>query len=215
MIGILRRLNLRHLNIMQLSIRWRITIGTLIVATILTVVAVVAFRAQVERILTTSTTTLLQHDAAPYIAQVASNPNTVAQPGRAQLVAVLDPQGNVIASSMPHSLSKQLAVLLAMTGDTHTVVGGDDLYRVYNEPVVSTAGVWHVITARNEDSAALSLDHITQALSVGAVVIVLSFGLASYLLTAAALRPVTRMRRQAEALAAQGSTQPLPVGRAM
>lgn len=205
----------RLLNIMQLSIRWRITIGTLVIATLLAVVAVVAFRAEVERILTTSTTTVLQHDAAPYIAQVASNPNTVAQPGRAQLIAVLDPHGNVIVSSMPRSLQQELTVLVAMTGQTHKVVIGDDVFRVYNVPVASTAGIWHVITARNEDSSVLSLDHITQALIVSALIIVLSFGIGSYLLTAAALRPVTRMRRQAAALAAQGSTQPLPVGPAM
>lgn len=205
----------RRLNIRQLSIRWRITLGTLVVATVLTVAAVVGFRAQVERILATSTTTVLQHDAAPYAAQVASNPNTVAQPGRAQLVAVLDPHGNVITTSLPRSLESQLATLVAITGSTRTVFAEGEEYRVYNQPVISIAGVWHVITARNEDSSTLSLDHITQALIVGAGIIVLSFGIASYLLTAAALRPVTRMRRQAEALAAQGSTEPLPVGPAM
>jgi len=200
---------------MQLSIRWRITIGTLIIAALLAVVAVVAFRAQVERILTTSTTTLLQHDAAPYIAQVASNPNTVAPPGRTQLIAVLDPHGTVITSSLPHSLERQLAMLLVMTGDSHSVVSGDEVYSVFNEPVISTAWVWHVITARNDDSSTLTLDHITQALIVEAGIVVFSFGFASYLLTAAALRPVTRMRRQAEALVAQGSREPLPVGPAM
>ena len=199
----------------RLSIRWRITIGTLVIAALLSVFAVVAFRAQVERILTSTTTTLLQHDAAPYIAEVANNPTTVDKPGRGQLVAVLDPSGTVVASSMPRSLESQLAVLLALTGDTHSVSGGDDRFRIYNAPVESSAGVWHVIAARNEDSANLSLDRITQALIVGAAIIVLGFGIASYLLTAAALRPVTRLRRQAEALVAQRSTEPLPVSPAM
>jgi len=59
-----------------------------------------------------------------------------------------------------------------------------------------------------------ALDRITQALITGALVIVLGFGIASWLLTGAALRPVTRMRKQAEALVAQRSTEPLPIGSA-
>ncbi|MCU1414117.1 MAG: two-component system sensor protein [Microbacteriaceae bacterium] len=199
----------------RLSIRWRITIGTLAIAAVLAVAAVLLFRAQVAQILSTTTTTLLQHDAAPYLVEVATDPTTVDQPGRGQLVLVVNPDGNVVESSMPLTLEGKLPQLLKLTGDAHDVTGGDDIYRVYNEPVDSPGGTWVVITARNLDSSNLSLSRITQALIVSAGLIVLSFGIASYLLTAVALRPVTRMRRQAEALVAQGSPRPLPVGPAM
>jgi signal transduction histidine kinase len=199
----------------RLSIRWRITIGTLLIAAVLAVAALIAFRAQVGQILSTTTTTVVEHDAAPYIAAVANNPTSVDKPGRGQLVLVLNPDHEIIESSMPRTLQDKLPALLKHSGEARDVMGGDDLYRVYNEPVVTSAGTWIVITARNLDSSSLSLDRITQALIVGGIVIVLGFGVASYMLTALALRPVTRMRRQAEALVAQGSTEPLPVGPAM
>lgn len=199
-----------------LTIRWRITIGTLLIAVVFSAVAVVTFRAQVEHILSTTTTTLLHHDAAPYIAEVATNPMArVDRPGRGQLVAVIDPAGKTVVSSLPATLERKIDSLLDLRGDANTVVGGDDTYRVYHSSVVTDAGNWRVITARNQDSSVLSLDRITQALLVGAVLLVIAFGVASLLLTSAAFRPVTRMRRQAEALVAQGSTEPLPVGPAI
>ncbi|MES2171125.1 MAG: HAMP domain-containing sensor histidine kinase [Actinomycetota bacterium] len=198
----------------RLSIRWRITIGTLAIAAVLAVAAVIGFRAQVEQILSTTTTTVLQHDAAPFVVEVASNPTTVDRPGRGQLVLVINPEGHTVESSMPAALVAKLPALLEL-GGAHDVMGGDDLYRVYNQSISSPGGTWSIVTARNLDSTGLSLGRITQALIVSAVVIVLGFGIASYLLTVLALRPVTLMRRQAEALVAQGSTEPLPVGPAM
>jgi two-component system OmpR family sensor kinase len=200
----------------RLSIRWRITIGTLVIAALLSIVAVVGFRAQVEHILSTTTTTLLQHDAAPFVTEIDANPTpSIDRPGRGQLVAIVDPTGNIVESNLPRSLQVKLDALVKQTADPHSVVGGDDVYRVLNEVVVTSAGSWNVITARNLDSSTLSLDRITQALIVGVLIIVLGFGIASWILTALALRPVTRMRRQAAALAAQGSTEPLPVGPAI
>ena len=48
----------RRMGLGRLSIRWRIAIGTVLIAAVLAVGAVVAFRAQVTRILDTTTTTL-------------------------------------------------------------------------------------------------------------------------------------------------------------
>ena len=201
------------INLRRLSIRWRITLGTLAIAAVFSAAAVFAFRAQVQHILSTTTTTLLQHDAAPYVPQiVAGNGQASGHPGRGQLVAVVDPAGVTVTSSLPKSLEQQLDQLVQFDDDAHSVVGGDDTYRVLNHTVRTGTGDWHVVTARDDDSATLSLDRITQALIVGAAVLVLAFGIASWLLTAAALRPVNRMRRQAKALVAEGSTEPLPVG---
>jgi two-component system OmpR family sensor kinase len=200
----------------RVTITWRITIGTLLVAIVLSTAAVIVFRAQVEHILSTTTTTLLHHDAAPYVTEltVTGSPS-FDRPGQGQLVAVIDPSETVVVSSLPKFLDTQLAKISKLSGETNTVANGDDSYRVYQATVITNAGMWRVVTARNEDSAALSLDHITQALIVSALVIVLGFGIASWLLTGAALRPVTRMRKQAEAIVAEGSTEPLPIGSAV
>jgi two-component system OmpR family sensor kinase len=197
----------------RLTVKWRITIGTLVIALVLSAVAVVAFRAQIEHILSTTTTTLLRYDAEPYVTELTSNPTaTIDKPGRGQLVAVIDPTGKIVVSSLPRSLEGQLTDLANLTGDTNTVVADDDEYRVYHATVATDSGSWKIVTARNQDSAVLSLDRITQALVVSAIVLVLGFGVASWILTSAALRPVTRMRKQAEAIVAEGSTEPLPLG---
>ncbi|MCU1514704.1 MAG: two-component system sensor protein [Microbacteriaceae bacterium] len=197
----------------RLSIRWRITIGTLLIAAVLSAVAVVGFRAEVERIQASTTTTLLQHDATPYIAEIAAGSDkAMNKPGRGQLVAVVDPVGLVLETNLPIRLQPKVTEIITSGQTAHTIAAGDDVYRVLDQVVVTEAGQWHVVTARNQDSSALSLDRITQALVVAAVLLVAGFGIASWLLTGAALRPVTRMRRQAEALVAEGSTKPLPVG---
>ncbi|TXN31982.1 sensor histidine kinase [Lacisediminihabitans profunda] len=196
----------------RLSIRWRITIGSLVIALLLSAVAVVAFRAQVEHILSTTTTTLLHHDAAPYVTEIQTASGTIDDPGTGQLVAVVNPAGRVVVSSLPDRLESRLPTLTALTGDAHTVVASDDTYRVFTKTVTTATGDWHVVSARNQDSAILSLDRITEALVTVALLLVSGFGVASWLLTGAALRPVNRMRQQAEALVAQGSTEPLPIG---
>ncbi|MES2092614.1 MAG: ATP-binding protein [Actinomycetota bacterium] len=197
----------------RVTIKWRITIGTLAIAIVLSTVAVIVFRAQVERILATTTTTLLRFDAAPYVTEItASGSPSFDRPLRGQLLAVIDPTGKIAESSMPRSLERRLNALSRLPGDSNTVTSGDDTYRVYHATVVTGAGSWTIVTARNQDSAILSLDRITQALIVSALVIVLGFGIASWLLTGAALRPVSRMRKQAEAIVAEGSTAPLPTG---
>ena len=197
----------------RLTIRWRITLGTLAIAAVLSAGAVFAFRAQVQNILSTTTSTLLSHDSAPYVAEVLAHPGeNVDAPGRGQLVAIVDPNGTVVQTSLPKSLGAKVGEILALGDDVKSIVVADDTYRVLNSTAATNVGDWHVIAARNEDSSILSLDRITQALIVGAAIIVVGFGIASWLLTAAALRPVNRMRRQARALVAEGSTEPLPVG---
>lgn len=199
----------------RITITWRITIGTLLVAILLSAAAVVVFRAQVALILSTTTTALLRQDAAPFVAElITTGSPSFDRPARGQLVAVIDPSGEVVVSSLPRSLDSELAKITTLSGDTNVVVEGDDAYRVYESTVVTNSGTWRVVAARNEDSATLTLDRITQALVVSALVIVVAFGIASWLLTGAALRPVTRMRKQAEAILAEGSTEPLPIGSA-
>lgn len=197
----------------SLSIRWRITLGTLAIAVVLSAAAVVTFRSEVQHILSTTTTTLLHHDASPYIAEISATPvSPIDPPGRGQLVAVVDPEGNVRQSSLPRGLVSDLDELITLKGDQNSVVSGDDTYRVISRVVATSSGDWHIVTARNDDSSTLALAKITQALAISAVVLVFAFALASWLLTGAALRPVARMRRQARALVAEGSTEPLPTG---
>ncbi|MHB1172902.1 MAG: sensor histidine kinase [Lacisediminihabitans sp.] len=197
----------------RLSIRWRITLGSLVLSALFFGAAAVVFHFQVQSILRSTTITLLSNDAVQFEASLTrNNGGSVDTPGRGQLVAVIDPDGQVQVNTLPTTLSQQLPTLLRLGPSTHSLGTGDDIYLVRNGAVATGAGTWHIITARSETASALLLDRLTQALLVAAVLLILGFGAASWLLTGAALRPVTRMRKQAEELSAHGSAEPLLVG---
>jgi signal transduction histidine kinase len=78
--------------------------------------------------------------------------------------------------------------------------------------MASTDGDWHVLATRDQRLTEIVLDKVTNVLVTGVLVLLAGFGLASWLLTTAALRPVTQMRLRAQTLRASGSSEPLPVG---
>jgi signal transduction histidine kinase len=195
-----------------LSIRARITIGSLVIAAVLFSIAAFFFRIQVQSILATTTETLLRTDAAPIITSLATNPGVpVDRPGEGKLIAVLDPNGALAMSSLPQSLARKTEFLATLDDEPRSVQAGRFTYSVTATTVPTGTGEWVVVTARNQEALALLLDQLTRALVIGAVVLVLGFGVASWLLTGAALRPVSRLREEAESLTAIGSSAQLPV----
>jgi len=201
----------------RLSIRWRITLGSSLIAAVIFAGAGLLFRVQLESILASTTTTVLTHDASSFVREIEDSPTAIDRPGRGQLVAVVDPSGTVVVSSLPRRVAARLPALIAAPTDEdgdreQSVAGGDDTYRVRVQVVSASGGDWRVVTVRNDDSSMLLLGRVTMVIVVGAIALLIGFGVASWLLTAAALRPVSRMRRQAQMLVAQGSTEPLPLG---
>ena len=201
----------------RLSIRWRITLGSSLIAAVIFAGAGLLFRVQLESILASTTTTVLTHDASSFVREIEDSPTAIDRPGRGQLVAVVDPSGTAVVSSLPRRVAARLPALIAAPTDgdgdrEQSVAGGDDTYRVRVQVVSASGGDWRVVTVRNDDSSMLLLGRVTMVIVVGAIALLIGFGVASWLLTAAALRPVSRMRRQAQMLVAQGSTEPLPLG---
>lgn len=205
---------MRPLPLSRLSVRWRITLGSLLVAALFLGAAASVFRIQVDSILTTATVSLATNDASQFIGDLTRSGGTsVNSPSKGQLAAAVDPAGAVEFSTLPAGVRKRLPALL---GAKHAqqINSFDDTYVVVSKSVQTAAGRWQVITARNRDAPDLILDRLTEVLVIASAVLVVGFGGASWLLTGAALRPVTRMRRQAERLSAEGSAQPLRVGAA-
>jgi signal transduction histidine kinase len=197
----------------RLSITARITIGSLIVATLFGLVAVEVVRAGVASILHNATVTLLDNDVAAPAAALKNNPaGPFELPGGGQELAIVGPDDVVLDSTLPTALNDRISRLVKLGDDPQTVQIGDDQYLVLVRAVPTSAGDIHVIAARNAETTNLILDRLTAALLVGAAVLVLGFGAASWLLTRAALRPVSRMREQAERIADVSSTGLLPVG---
>ncbi len=196
----------------RLTIRWRITIGSVLIAAVFFGIGVFAFRSQVSSILGSTTETLLRHDAAPIKTEILAGDDRIDEPGKGQLIAVVDPTGTTRRSTLPSDLTARLPELLRLHGDPKPFTTTKETYLVLTQKVETPQGQWSVIAVRDLDASVLILDRITESLLIGALVLVLGFGAASWLLTGAALRPVNRMRRQASELSRNPLALPLPVG---
>jgi two-component system OmpR family sensor kinase len=203
---------IRRLRLPPLSIRARITAGSLIVATLLFSTAAFFFRLEVESILTETNETMLRNDAEPLINQLATAPTDAVQTAtEGQLLAIVDSSGAVRTSSLPRSLDQQIDYLTELGPDPRTVDTPAATYLVSATTVATDSGDWIVIAARSQQAPGLLLDELTGVLSLGTLVLTVGFGWASWLLTGAALRPVTRLREEAESLSATGSSAQLRV----
>jgi two-component system OmpR family sensor kinase len=200
-------------RIRRLSISSRITIGSLLVAALLGLVAVMVVRVGVASILHNATVTLLTNDAAPYVVSLTQDPTAQQDdPVEDQIIAILDPQGRVLVSTLPRGLVLQLRSLRGLDPGAHEVHTFTSSYLVLTRNVITSKGVFTIITARNDETANLILARLTGALVGGAIALVLCLGIASWLLARTALRPVNRMRVRAQVIAEDSSTGLLPVG---
>jgi signal transduction histidine kinase len=199
----------------RLSITARITIGSLIVAALFGLIAVVIIRIGVSSILHNATVTLLSNDvAAPAQSLLTKPTGPFDLPGGGQELAIVDAQGSILSSTMPDGLEDRIHTLIRLGADPHSVQVGENHYLVLTRSVATPNGVMHVVAARNDETTALILDRLTAALLAGAGILIFAFGGASWLLARTALRPVSRMREQADRIAGSTPDEPglLPVG---
>ncbi|TIH40354.1 sensor histidine kinase [Subtercola vilae] len=197
----------------QLSIRLRLTLGALVIAGVFFAGTAFVVRLQVEHILANSTVMLLQSDADPYVQAIADNKGaSLEAPAQGQLLTVLNPAGVAVKSSLPPELTPQLPDIVTAGAATQSITTPNAEYLVVSRAVKANDGVWHVVTARNEQAAELSLANLTTALVVGLVILTLLFAGGAWLLASAAIAPVSSMRRTAVMLRERTTTELLPVG---
>ena len=205
-------IRLRRVWLPALSIRARITVGSLVVAALLFSTAAFFFRLEVQSILSETNETMLRNDAEPLISDLQANPAEALQSAsEGQLLAIIDPTGMVRKSSLPRSLDRQITGLTRLGQEPQNVDTPAATYLVSATPVSTDSGDWLVIAARSQQTSGLLLDQLTGVLSLGTLILTAGFGLASWLLTGAALRPVTRLREEAESLSTTGSSARLQV----
>ncbi|MGH1526949.1 hypothetical protein ACRAWC_24750 [Leifsonia sp. L25] len=172
----------------RLSITARITIGSLVVAALFALVAVVIIRIGVSSILHNATLTLLNNDVSAPAEGLTSKPSGPFDlPGGGQELAIVSADGTILASTMPEGLEDRMETLVGQGGQARDVQVGDEHYLVLSRSVTTSDGVMHVVAARNEETTALLLDRLTAALLIGAGVLIFAFGAAS--LAAGADRP--------------------------
>lgn len=196
------------------TIRGRITRWSILAAVVLISAAAFAFLAGVNTIFASSTRTLLASDGAQYEASIQQgNTTNFPTPGEGQLIAVIDPTGKTVVTSLPASLTDRLAKLENLDHGLHTVTVSNVLqYDVVNEVVPGVASSWHIIEARNRASGQVVLNGLRLVLAFGVLALVIGFGIASWLVSGLALRPVNRMRQQAALLSHSATADTLPVG---
>lgn len=196
-----------------LSIRTRITMGTLAVALALSATAGILLNNEVESIINRTTVRLLDVDSAPFEAAIQRNP---IDPGigaaEGQLVALVRPDGTSALSNLPGYLEDRTPLLRRFDQHPRQVGEGQNAYLVSTESVRTSAGTWKIIVARSTQPGSLVIDRLRATLIIGAAVLFALFGLASWILSGVALRPVSRMRVKAELLGGGDSTDSLPVG---
>lgn len=195
----------------RLTIRARITIGSLLVAAVIFAIALGAAHAQVVSILAASDATLARADLDSYAAEVVANPSgLVDDSGKGLLVFVRDPVGVIKLDTLPHEIHQ---VVEQRAGRNETLSAGEDgtSFVVVGRLVHTTTGEWSLWAARSTASSLLAMQSLDRAFVVGGIVLLAAFGFASWLLASAALAPVRRMRQKAESLGME-SISVLPVG---
>lgn len=198
----------------RLTIRARITGGSLLIAVLISVFAGVVIYLQVQRIVTDGQVAILRSVEAPYlIALAAEGPANVDVPAPGQLVAVVGPNGTAQVDTLPEPLAAQLETLVTREG-TGSVPTADGSFLVRVTEVGTADGTWHVVTAASDEAQVSVLNQVAALLIVSIAGINLAFGAASWLIGSAALAPVSRLRRSAAALVQQPGDELLPVGRA-
>lgn len=197
----------------RLTIRARITIGTLLVAALFFGGVALVVRHQVEGILRDALSEVLASDAAPFETAIQQEPgDAIDSPGEGQLVAVIDPSGDTKVTTLPSGVGRALESLDLRSTGPREITTKAGTYLVAIETVASAEGDWTIVAARNQDASNLILADLTTGLIVGLGVLTALFGIVSWLLTGAALRPVTRLRESADAIVADGSDELLPAG---
>ncbi|MGN7948153.1 sensor histidine kinase [Microbacterium sp. 22215] len=199
------------MNLARLTIRTRITGGSLLIALLISVAAGVVIYSQVARIVGDSQIRVLEGIEGQYITAITTGDTAeFDMPGPGQLVAVIDPTGAIVIDTFPAALSDRVGAISSRPDGDRSMEAGSAEYIVRSTSVEVTGGVWHVITASDSDSDVL--DDVAWLLITSIAGINIAFGASAWLIGSAALGPVSQLRRSASDLVATGSTELLPVG---
>ncbi len=197
----------------RFGIRARITGGSLVIAVLMSVAAGFIIHGQLVRIDYDGEVSVLRSITAPYKAALTDDPTAeLDAPGGDQEAAVVNPEGVVVVDTLQRHLRPRLKELISHDTDTRTVVSGGVHYLVSVTHVVTPQGVWSIVAARNSDVQGALLQSVTVLLIVTLAIVNLGFGVGSWFIGTAALRPVNRLRRSAGELAARPDGELLPVG---
>ena len=201
------------MKLSRLTIRARITGGSLLIAILISIIAAMIIFGQVQRIVRDGQIQVLESVEGPYLAALTQDSaDDVDSPGAGQLVAIVGPDARVRVNTLPAALAAELDKLVAAPGQTRTVSAGAESFLVRVTALSTSAGTWTIITASNDDLEAAVLNQLALLLIGSIAGINIAFGAASWFIGSAALSPVGRLRRSAARLVSAPGSELLPVG---
>ena len=179
----------------RMSVRARITLGSLAVAAVLVVLALLVVRAQVATILTNADASLAQSDLASFEKDITAHPDeAVDDPGTGVLVYVRDPGATVQVDTLPHDLRELVDDRQAANEQFTTTDDEARTFVVVGRAVDTAAGTWALWSARSTSASELALEGFDHLLVIGGIVLLAGFGTASWFIATVALRPVQAAR---------------------
>nr|WP_252728043.1 HAMP domain-containing sensor histidine kinase [Curtobacterium sp. WW7] len=197
----------------RLSIRARITLGSLLVGAVVLAGAMVALHLQIAHATLETDRSLAAADAAPFVSDLRGNPGEPPdRPAAGVLVGIRSADGDWVVDALPRMVSRALPRTVPDDEVTMRLRTPRGPVTVVGVPVRSADRTSVVWAARDGRAGHETLGRIDRSLVVGTLLALTAFGLAAWLLSTITLRPVSRMRRAAEDLGGGRTAGHLPVG---
>jgi signal transduction histidine kinase len=196
------------------GVRGRLVATYVLSAALLAVAGVALFTFVLDRGLLANVDTGLRSRAATLVSdvrdsnieQVGPSPTTrpAARQGVDAFTAVFAPGGRLVAAQPAQLPAQPLTAQQLRTPPTmtsvHTTDYGGQSFRVLIQPVTRSDGVWTVVAATSLNAAHDASAQVRHALYVAVPVLLILVGVGAWLLSGAALKPVDRMRTDAQNL---------------
>jgi two-component system OmpR family sensor kinase len=216
---------------MRISFKARLTLGTLVIATLIFGSGALFFLSEFHRSVQSTTDLLLRNDSQTYLLAIAAltpeesgtesgnssgsnTGNTLDLPAQGQLIALVNPIHKVVLSTLPRVFQGQIDLLTSTTSPTFLNFSqSGQNYRVMRSRVHAWDGTWYVIAARNDATAALITGKVVTSLLFGLISLVALSGLAAWILASTVLRPIRKMHRRALELIEDPTSGLLPAGK--
>ena len=155
----------------RLSIRARITIGSVLVAAVLLGIGLAVVRWQVEGILSDANAVLAEGDLASFEKDILANPTEpIDDPGTGVLVYVRGVDGAEQVDTLPRFLRGTVSVRDA-ANEQFSVTNDGITYVVVGRVVPTSAGDWGLWAARSEASSELALAALNGVLVIGGILL--------------------------------------------
>jgi signal transduction histidine kinase len=172
-------------------------------ALVLTITLATGLRTNVDAGLHTRADALAADVAAGNIEHTDPGPTVTARPLSEDVTAftaVLDPTGALVDAQPTRLPASPIVVRSASDPVLTSTRYAGIAFRILTIPVHRSDGTWHVVAGQSLEAANEATSQVRRALGVATPILVLLVGFGAWLLSGSALKPVERMRADAQRL---------------